>query len=295
MLKRYWQKGRKQKRITILLGLLLLIALFVLRDDYQPALLFLRKYIFMILIGVLFLFFTLSKFRRAPSAGRRILILLGIVAFFATGWYFGGTMKLYQFMQSYNIFKDLNKTEIHELPLTQNERIQPFNNILTMAYESIGETQEVTLPQLVRVDSSNQWTMAVQPSKEYTFQRLNDDVEELFTVESTSPFPRFSGDNRIPVIFSIGESLAFSRNTYNAVVQRFNFFQLFSLEPSDVFYMKDDSGRWVQVVSLIRWKGFFFPYPTYGGVMIIDPGKHTVKDYFERILIGKGTFIPPHQ
>ncbi|NNM22617.1 MAG: hypothetical protein HKO54_03615 [Flavobacteriaceae bacterium] len=295
MLKRYWQKGRKQKRITILLGLLLLIALFVLRDDYQPALLFLRKYIFMILIGALFLFFTLSKFRRAPSAGRRILILLGIVAFFATGWYFGGTMKLYQFMQSYNIFKDLNKTEIHELPLTQNERIQPFNNILTMAYESIGETQEVTLPQLVRVDSSNQWTMAVQPSKEYTFQRLNDDVEELFTVESTSPFPRFSGDNRIPVIFSIGESLAFSRNTYNAVVQRFNFFQLFSLEPSDVFYMKDDSGRWVQVVSLIRWKGFFFPYPTYGGVMIIDPGKHTVKDYFERILIGKGTFIPPHQ
>jgi hypothetical protein len=295
MIKRYWQKGRKQKTITVIVSLILVILLFVLRDDYQPALLFLRKFIFIILVAALFLVFTLSKFRRAPSTGRRLLILVGIIAFFITGWFFGAKLELYQFMQSYNIFKDLNKVEIHELPLTQNERIQPFNNIVTMAYESIGETQEVTLPQLVRVDSTNQWTMAVQPSKEYSWQRMNDDVEELFTVESTSPFPRFSGKNRIPVQFSIGESLAFSRNTYNAVVQRFNLFRLFTHEPSDVFYMKDDSGRWVQVVSLIKWKGFFFPYPTYGGVMIIEPGKHTTKDYFERILIGKGTYVAPSE
>jgi len=295
MIKRYWQKGRKQKVITVLSVLVLLILIFVMRDDYQPVLLFLRKFIFIILVAILFLVFTLSKFRRAPSAGQRLLILVGIIAFFTAGWYFGFRLHLYQFMQSYNIFNDLNRVEIHELPLTQNERIQPFNNIVTMAYESIGETQEVTLPQLVRVDSSNQWTMAVQPSKEYTWQRLNDDVEEIFVVESTSPFPRFSGENRIPVIFSIGESLAFSRNSYNAVVQRFNFFRLFTHEPSDVFYMKDDSGKWVQVVSLIKWKGFFFPYPTYGGVMIIEPGKHNAKDYFERILIGKGTYISPSE
>ncbi len=292
MIKRYWNKGKKQKRIVIFGGIVLLLLLFFLRDDYQPALLFLRKYIFMILIGIAFLWFTLTKFRNAPSAGRRILILLGIFAFFATGWYFGWKIKLYEYMQSYNVFKHLNRVELHELPLTQNERIQPFNNIITMAYESIGETQEVSLPQLVRVDSTNQWTMAVQPSEEYWWQRVNDDTEELFTVESTSPFPRFSGENRIPVTFSIGESLAFSRNTYNAVVQRFNLFQLFTMEPSDVFYMKNDEGKWVQVVSLIKWKGFFFPYPTYGGVMIIDPGKHTTADYFERILIGKGRYIP---
>ena len=88
MLKRYWQKGRKQKTITIVVGLLLLILLFVLRDDYQPALLFLRRFIFLILLGLIFLVFTISKFRKAPSAGRRILIFLGIVAFFVTGWFF---------------------------------------------------------------------------------------------------------------------------------------------------------------------------------------------------------------
>lgn len=292
MIKKYWQKGGKQKRNIILGAIVLLLLLFFLRDDYQPALLFLRKYIFIILIAGLFLAFTLSKFRSALNAGKRVLILLGIGAFFVTLWFFGWKIQLYQYMQTYNVFNNLNLVEIHELPLTQNERIQPYNNIVTMAYESIGETQEVSPPQLVRVDSSNKWTMAVQPAKEYMWQRVNDNTEEIFSVESTSPFPRFSDTNRIPVTFAIGESLAFSRNTYNAVVQRFNFFQLFTLEPSEVFYMKNDSGKWVQVVSLIRWKGFFFPYPTYGGVMVIEPGEHDFTDYLERIAIGKGTYIP---
>ncbi|MDC7995918.1 hypothetical protein [Altibacter sp. HG106] len=291
-MKSYWKKGPKQKRIVIISALLLVALLFFLRDDYQPALLFLRKYLFILLIGLLFLFLTLRQFRNAPNAGKRLLILLGIAAFFVTGWFFGWKLELYDYMKTYNVFTHLNKVEIHELPLTQNERIQPFNNIVTMAYESVGETQEVTLPQLVRVDSTNQWTMAVQPSKEYMWQRMNDNTEEVFVVESTSPFPRFAGENRVPITFSIGESMAFSRNTYNAVVQRFNLLQLFTLEPSDVFYMKNDEGRWVQVVSLIRWKGFFFPYPTYGGVMVIEPGEHDMSDYLERVTIGKGTYIP---
>ncbi len=292
MIKSYWQKGKKQKRILIVLGIILALLLFFLRDDYQPALLFLRKYVFIILLCGLFLWLTLTKFRSAVGAGKRVLILVGIIAFFATLWFFGWKLNLYQYMQTYNVFNNLQLEELNELPLTQNERIQPFNNIVTMAYESVGETQEVSLPHLVRLDSTNQWTMAVQPAKEYTWQRMNDNSEEIFTVESTSPFPRFSNENRIPVTFSIGESLAFSRNTYNAVVQRFNIFQLFTLEPSDVFYMKNDAGEWVQVVNLIRWQGFFFPYPTYGGVMVIESGEHDFNDYLERVTIGKGTYIP---
>ena len=129
MIKRYWQKGRKQKVITVLSVLVLLILIFVMRDDYQPALLFLRKFIFIILVAILFLVFTLSKFRRAPSTGRRLLILVGIIAFFTTGWYFGFRLHLYQFMQSYNIFNDLNRVEMHELPLTQNERIHAVGEV----------------------------------------------------------------------------------------------------------------------------------------------------------------------
>ena len=195
-------------------------------------------------------------------------------------------------MKTFNVFNNLNRIEISELPLTKNERIQPLRNIYSMANESVGETKDVSLPHLVRIDSLNKWTMAIQPTEKYAWQGATDNTEEVFAVSSTTPFPRFSSENRIPVTFSIGESLKFSRNTYNAVVQRFNIFQLFTTEPGDTFYMKNDKGAWVQVVSLIKWKGFFFPYPSFGGVMVIDNGAHDFNDYVERVLIGKGEYIP---
>ena len=55
MIKSYYQKGKKQKRIVILGGIILILLLFFLRDDYQPALLFIRKYIFIFLLGIGFL------------------------------------------------------------------------------------------------------------------------------------------------------------------------------------------------------------------------------------------------
>ncbi|WP_347926136.1 hypothetical protein [Pontimicrobium sp. SW4] len=293
MIKKYWNKGKKQKVITVIGSIILLLLLFILRDEYQPFLLFIRKFIFVILLCGTILFLLLKKFRRTPSSGKRIGILGLLVLIFgiiyAIGWHF----KMYDYMKTYNVFNNLNKVEIHDLPLTQNERIQPLRNIFSMANESVGETKDVSLPHLVRVDGVNQWTMAIQPTVKYIWQRISDNTEEVFSVSSTTPFPRFSSENRIPVTFSIGESLKFSRNTYNAVVQRFGITKLFSTEPGDVFYMKNDEGEWVQVVSLINWKGFFFPYPTFGGVVIIENGAHDFSDYVERVLIGKGTFVSP--
>jgi hypothetical protein len=293
MIKNYYNKGPKQKRITISVGILAILLLFFLRDDYQPFLLFIRKYIFLILVSATVLFFSLRAFRNSASVGKRLGILGLLLAYFGLLYMVGWHLKMYDYMKTYNVFNDLKKIEINELPLTQNERIQPLRNILSMANESVGETKDISLPHLVRIDGDNRWTMAIQPSEKYVWQRINENTEEVFSVSSTSPFPRFSNENRIPVTFSIGESLKFSRNTYNAVVQRFNILQLFNMEPSDTFYMKNDKGQWVEVVSLIKWKGFFFPYPTFGGVMIIDSGEHDFNDYVERILIGKGTYVSP--
>jgi hypothetical protein len=295
MIKRYWQRSRKHKFITILLFILALFFLFILRDEYQPALLFLRKFLFVILLIGLILFLFLRKFRKTPSNSKRLgiltilLIILGLI--YAIGWHF----KMYDYIKTYNVFNNLNRVEVHELPLTQNERIQPLRNIFSMANESVGETMDVSLPHLVRVDDENKWTMAIQPSEKYIWQRISDNTEEVFSVSSTTPFPRFSNENRIAVTFSIGESLKFSRNTYNAVVQRFGIWKYLSYEPGDVFYMKNDEGEWVEVVSLIKWKGFFFPYPTFGGVVVIENGKHNFMDYVERLLIGKGKFIHPDE
>lgn len=293
MIKNYWNSGSRQKTITIIVALILVLLLFFLRDDYQPFLLWMRKYVFVILVIGLVLFFGLRSFRNSASVVRRIGVLVILILFLGLLYIIGGHFKMYDYIKTYNVFNNLNKVEINELPLTQNERIQPLRNIYSMANESVGETKDVSLPHLVRVDGENKWTMAIQPSEKYTMQQISENTEEVFAVSSTSPFPRFSNENRIPVTFSIGESLKFSRNTYNAVVQRFNIWQLFTMEPGDTFYMKDDSGKWVEVVSLIKWKGFFFPYPTFGGVMIIDSGEHDFNDYMERVLIGKGTYVSP--
>lgn len=295
MIKNYWNKGKKQKIRVILFLLIALIILFFFRDDYQPFLLFIRKFIFVILLSVLVLIIGLTKFRKSASKGTRFTILIMLIAFFSILYLVGWHFKMYDYMKTYNVFNNLNKVEINELPLTQNERIQPLRNIFSMANESVGETKDVSLPHLVRVDGLNKWTMAIQPTEKYVWQGISDNTEEVFSVSSTTPFPRFSNENRIPVTFSIGESLKFSRNTYNAVVQRFNPWMLFNYEPSDTFYMKNDSGEWVEVVSLIKWKGFFFPYPTFGGVMVIENGEHDFNDYIERILIGKGTYISPEE
>ena len=293
MIKNYWNKGGKQKGITIALILLILVLLFFFRDDYQPVLLFIRKYIFILLTSILILFLGLRKFRKSSSVGSRLGILALLIIFFGILYTVGWHYKMYDYMKTYNVFNSLNKVEINELPLTQNERIQPLRNVFSMANESVGETKDVSLPHLVRIGTDNKWTMAIQPSEKYVMQQMSDNTEELFAVSSTTPFPRFSNENRIDVTFSIGESLKFSRNTYNAVVQRFNPWMLFNHEPSDTFYMKNDSGQWVQVVSLIKWKGFFFPYPSFGGVMIIENGEHDFNDYMERITIGKGTYVSP--
>ena len=295
MLKNYWNKGKKQKFTTIIIGLIVLIALFVLRDDYQPALLFIRKYIFIILLSTIVLFIGLRKFRKSASTVGRLGMLALLVIFFGILYLVGWHFKMYDYMKTYNVFNHLNKVEINELPLTQNERIQPLRNIFSMANESVGETKDVSLPHLVRIGDENKWTMAIQPTEKYVWQGITDNTEEVFAVSSTTPFPRFSSENRISVTFSIGESLKFSRNTYNAVVQRFNPWMLVNYEPSDTFYMKNDTGQWVEVVSLIKWKGFLFPYPTFGGVMVINNGEHDFNDYIERILIGKGKFISPEE
>ena len=73
MLKRYWKRGAKQKTILIILGLIVFGALFFLRDDYQPFLLFLRKYLFIILLCVGIIYIGIKSFRKGTSAVKKIL------------------------------------------------------------------------------------------------------------------------------------------------------------------------------------------------------------------------------
>lgn len=291
MIKKFWKKGFKQKVLLLLIGVFILFFVFIQRDSIQPLLLWFRRFFSLLMVATI-LFSIGIVMLRSRSGWRKIVALLPLLVLFGL-WYLLFPVGMYQHMKQYSVFNSMDLVEINKLPLTRNERIQPYNNIITMAYESISETDEVSHPQLVRIDSINKWTMAIQPAKEYFWQRATDNTEEVFSVESDVPFPIFGDENRVKVTFSLGESLAFSRNTYNAVTQKFNFWQMFVLEPDQLFYMKNDDDQWVQVVSLIKWKGLLFPYPTFGGVMVLQNGEHGIKDYFERLLWGKGEFISP--
>ncbi|MDN3667721.1 hypothetical protein QWY92_20350 [Algibacter miyuki] len=116
MIKNYWNKGGKQKKTTIIIGLILLILLFVLRDDYQPALLFVRKYIFVILLSFVVLFLGLRKFRNSTSTFGRLAILGFLTVFFGAIYIIGWQYKMYDYMKTYNVFNHLNRIEINELP-----------------------------------------------------------------------------------------------------------------------------------------------------------------------------------
>lgn len=122
MIKRIWNKGRKQKIILLLIGIVLLLALFILRDDYQPGLLFVRKYIFIILLIAVILFLAVYKFRTSSAIGLRMLILGVVAIFFVGNYYIGWKLGMYDYMQKYNIFNNLDLEEIDELPPHQKRK-----------------------------------------------------------------------------------------------------------------------------------------------------------------------------
>jgi hypothetical protein len=78
-------------------------------------------------------------------------------------------------------------------------------------------------------------------------------------------------------------------------IRSFGIGRFMSYEPADVKYLKNDRGEWVQVVSLIRWKGWFFPQPVFGGVQIIPQSEGGVLHFLKTVLIGDGEFIPPEK
>ena len=106
MLKRIWNKSAKSKIGLILLFLIIFTTIFILRDDFQPYLLFVRKYIFIILLVLFVLILSLRKIRRSDSNSGRFVTLTLMLIFFGILYFVGAKTGMYAFMQKYNIFKN---------------------------------------------------------------------------------------------------------------------------------------------------------------------------------------------
>lgn len=280
------------KIVLIVLSLVVLELLFTGRSLYQVMFLGLRKYGAIMTVLLLLITGIVYVFRKSKLRGR-ILILI-IAALLIVGSIFSGLApwEMYSYIRKYVRYKTLDKTITSQLPETAYEPIQPRISIQTLAEQRVRETEAVTEPYLVRDSNEYRWTMALQPSPKYNYQRFFESTQAIFSVSVEAPSPNFSEEHRFPVHFTIGERLLFSRKTHTAIIRSFNLIQLFTLEPGETRYMRDDSGQWVEVTPLICWKGIFFPRPEFGGVHVIKQG---ATEFVKRILLGAGKVYSPSE
>ncbi len=117
----------------------------------------------------------------------------------------------------------------------------------------------------------------------------------MLSIRGTAASPSFTRENRVSVHFDVGENLLFSRNSRIATVRSFGLLRYLTYEPADVTYLIDDGGEWVQVVSLIRWRGFLFPRPEFGGVQLIRQSDAGLGSSLRRVLLGCGEWIRPSE
>lgn len=274
---------------SIAVTLVVVLSLYAERDLLQPWLLVLRIYAPSFLL-VLSLPVALWLFVRKRSARLQVMGgTLGAVAIIAIV-FFG--VITHDYFAQYFRYESLKITDITTLPVTEFERVLPLNGVHTILRERMNETEDPSVPDLVRVGTGYRWTMAIEPSKPWG--RFFDSVHELMSISSTETSPNFDRKNAEQVSFATGEYMLWSKDVFSCVRRSFGPIRSFSYEPGNVLYMKDDAGKWVQVVTLIHWTTSWanplFPWPEFGGVQVIEQGDTTI---FGRLLLGCGTWIPP--
>jgi hypothetical protein len=290
-----WMK--KHWIVASALVVFLLYQAFVQRSSYQFAFLFVRQYVFFVVLGIGLICLYTWQMRKRGWLGKigwsivAVILIAGVVFVSQKP-----SVKPYEYLSLYYRYKVTDMAELSQLPTTDYERVQPLQSIHNLARDAISGERVVTSPDFVRQDSLYRWTMAVEPKHFWQKTLTQFEVAELLNVSATTPSPSFSSENRHDVFFDVGEGLKFSHETETAVIRNLGLLQFFSYEPGQVRYMKNDAGEFVQVVSLIKWSGFLFPYPEFGGVVVIpqgDTGPWYSSGAWQRRLFGVGEWISP--
>ncbi len=225
---------------------------------------------------------------------RPVGALLGLVLVLSGAGY---AKPLHTFFSQYWRFQTLNIVEPKVDPLTDHERIWSLDGIQTFVRRQMRDTETPSKAHLVREGSGYNWTMGIEPTT--WLLQYWDPVEEVVRIRADiTSFDLHRGRN---ARFATGESLKFSRNIYTCVQRRFWFWNSFSHEVArTTMYLKNDTGKEVQVVPITRWAGWAFPRREFGGVMVIDetPERSWLGERLEtlkRVFWGCGTWVGPDQ
>jgi hypothetical protein len=282
-----WSTIKSRPKATVTSVVVLCICCFLLRAVLHPIALGFRKNLSLILFGVIFLWLLQKLWNTSGWKGRGVSFVLAASAFVII--LFAGR-EPYHYVQLYLKFQSLEISDLETLPLSGYERIQPLNSVYSLAHEIMTETESPQVPDFVRVGDDYNWTLAIEPA--YPISRMFGHVTEILSVSGTAPSPSFGKEHRKTVSFPVGEDLLFSRNSHVSTIKSLNPYRYFNVEPADVKYIQKQDGSWVQVISLIRWKGFFFPQPVFGGVHIVEQSEESFVKSLTRSVVGVGKWIP---
>ncbi len=289
----FWNWTKKNKVKSLISVVLFCIVIFYLRAAIHPLALGFRKY-FALIILLGFIIWGIRRILQKKKKSVKIIgniVLLGLVLL---GFFYG--KNVYRYIGLYYHYQTLNKKEITELPLTEQERIHPLNSIRTrLNQDGLPEIAEATLPHIImRNDGRLDFSMCIGPSTDYFYQRFTKNMTEVVSVGANSYNPDFSATNRHDVNFDVGENLVLSAHAKTAAIKKLGLWGYFNYEPDEVKYIEDENGNWIQVLTLIKWKGFFIPRPVFGGVIVFKQiEKNSFKNWISRVTFGKGELIKP--
>lgn len=283
----------RHKVASIVFISLMLLFGFLFREEWQPYAVALRRYIgpALALTGIVVLGYIFQRGRGWFAKG---FVLLAVPALIA------GIIAGNEYLSLWVRYGAVNVEELSKLPETDHERIQPLQSVHALAAGITGDSRQPAPPDFVWMrnratgEIEFKWSMGVEPK--YWLDKVFGSVDEVYTVSATDPSPRFSRDATHNVRFSVGEELWLSSRAHTAVTRTFGPLRFMNYEPTDVRYLEDDRGEIVEVVSLLRWRGILFPYPEFGGVVVIKQQRDpSVAAFIGRVLFGAGEWIPPER
>ena len=287
---------RSHKLFGIILLIILIAAVFFLRAYIHPLTLGIRKYFVLIVLLWFIVWFFRRRIRKKEKLWSRLLGNLVLLGVLVAGFFYGPP--LYRYLGLYYHYQTIVKKEISELPLTEQERIQPLNSIRTLVnQEALDETSEATLPHIIiRKDGRLDFSMCVGPSTRYLYQQFTENMTQIISVPANSPATGFGKETKHPVKFDVGENLVLSSYSFTTAIKKMNLIQFFNYEPDEVKFFEREVNDWVQVITLIKWEGWLVPRPVFGGVIVIDQiEKNSFGNWISRASVGKGKFIKPDE
>ena len=307
--RRFMSALKGHPKTTIVVSLLVLTIIFAERPYYQPFFPIITIYApgLLLVLGIAYgLWRVLKRYSaRYQALGGAIVFSTAVVlVLWGPGWHDYLAYYL-RYGELRHEIVDLHKGQFYR---TADDRSLPLEGVDGLIRDHVNDNELSSSPDFVRVGDTHGWTADIGPN--YWWGQVTHDITEIIFINSTATSPDFS--RRTPIVnsdgskinFNIGENLRYSRNIENCVRRSFGPWRMLRYQPGNILRVKDDSGRWVYAVSLVRWSwnwSGFFPWPESGGVQIVPQDGPYSKPYEWAVVwpkhdfLGCGYWIPPEE